>query len=207
MPRWVPEEIWKDREVFIIGGGDSLRNFAHWQALEDECTIGCNSAFIRGEKICKVLIFGDARWFDVYQFELEQYEGTVFTNAPQLQHTRISWLWTMPREIRGLHRDALGWNRNTGAAAINLALLLGASSIYLLGYDMKLGDKGRPNWHDRILRKPNATNYPKFLEHFLYVARDLKAKWPNVKVINVTDDSALDLFPKVGVDEFFNGRK
>jgi len=202
MPRWNPESIWKDQDVFIIGGGTSLRTF-DWKLLEDKWTIGCNSAFSLGEKICKVCIFGDARWFDIYKHELVKYKGTVFTNSNQLLRTKISWLWTMSRQAKGLHHNALGWNKNTGASAINLALLLGAKRIYLLGYDMYLSQQGQPNWHDRLIHKPNEENYPKFVDNYKFVVRDLEKKWPKVEVINITDNSALNCFPKVGIDVFW----
>jgi len=205
MPRWTPEAIWKDQDVFIIGGGNSLRSF-DWKLLEDEWTIGCNSAFILGEKVCKICIFGDVRWFEIYKHDLKQYKGTVFTNAPALVRTKLPWLWTMSRQAKGLHHHALGWNKNTGATAINLALLLGAKRIYLLGYDMHLSLQGGPNWHDRLIHKPAAENYPKFVDNYKYVVRDLKQKWSDVEVWNVTDNSALTAFQKIGVEQFWKER-
>ena len=206
MPRWVPEPIWQDQDVFIIGGGPSLRDF-DWSSLENEWTVGCNSAFTLGEKVCKVCIFGDAKWFKIYKHDLSRYKGTLFTSSPQLLRTKIPWLWTMERVAKGLHHQALGWNKNTGASAINLALLLGAKTIYLLGYDMHLSEQGQPNWHDRLIHSPSAENYPKFADNFKWVVRDLEKKWSNVKVWNVTDNSGLDLFPKIGVEKFWNERK
>ena len=206
MPPWVPEAVWKNEDVFIIGGGTSLKDF-NWSLLENEWTIGCNSAFTLGEKVCKICVFGDARWFEIFAHELKAFKGTVFTNSPQLYKNRLPWLWTMLRESRGLHHHALGWNKNTGATAINLALLLGASRIYLLGFDMALSLDGKPNWHDRQILKPDASIYPKFASNITkYVTRDLLIKWPNVEVWNVTDASTLEPFPKVSVAEFWSKR-
>ena len=53
MPIWIPQEKWKDEDVFIIGGGDSLRTF-NFDVLKDELTIGCNTAFSLGSDICKI---------------------------------------------------------------------------------------------------------------------------------------------------------
>ena len=131
----------------------------------------------------------------------------VFTNCSQLLHTRIPWLWTLLRKSSGLHTDALGWNGSTGATAINLALLLGAKRVYLLGFDMKLSVKGTPNWHDKLIDKPSATIYFKFKEGFVHVARDLSSKFPGREVVNVTDDSDLNVFPKISVEAFWMKRK
>ena len=80
----------------------------------------------------------------------------------------------MERRSRGLHFNALGWNYNTGAVAINLALLLGAAKINLLGFDMQLGKAGNSNWHENILDKPDKKVYSKFITGFNKVANDLK---------------------------------
>lgn len=209
MPPWTPEEKWKDEDVFIIGGGDSLRSF-DWNLLKDEMTIGCNSAFLHGSEICKICLFGDAEWFSIYKHDLERYEGIVFTNSPQLFKTRISWVWTMQREQGGLFYKSLGWNGttgNTGASAVNLALILGAKRVFLLGFDMQLSSEGKPNWHDRLIKKPKAAIYPKFVRQFLLVKKDLKNKFPGREIINITDDSNLNLFSKIGVQEFWKERK
>ena len=209
MPRWTITPVWKDRDCVIIGGGPSLTNF-DWSLLEKENTIGCNTAFILGEKVCKVCVFGDDRWWKKYQFELAKYQGTVFTNCSQLMKTKILWLWAVDREARGLHTDRLGWNGNTGAVAINLAILFGAKRIYLLGFDMKR-TLAQSNWHNQIIDK-NAvrdTVYLEFARQFKFVHHDWKAKFPNVEIWNVTKDSGLspDIFPWIDVDAWVESRK
>ena len=206
MPHWKPTSDWEGCDVFIIGGGDSLRKF-DWSLLKDENTIGCNSAFTLGAEICKICLFGDSKWFRKFERELAQYKGVVFTNAPQMFNTKVPWVWTMPREIIGLHVNALGWNENTGASAINLALILGAQKIFLLGFDMHLSNNGKPNWHNKVMQKPVKGVYPKMLKAFRYVVRDLKSKFPGKKIINVTDDSNLNCFPKIGCKRFWQERK
>ena len=206
MPHWIPEAKWQDEDVFIIGGGSSLKNF-DWNLLREECTIGCNSAFTLGVEICKICIFGDPKWFRKFQGELQNYKGAVFTNAGELRNTRINWLWTMPRKAKGLGTTALGWNKNTGAAAINLALILGAQRVFLLGFDMHLSREGKPNWHNKLISKPRKDVYEKFIEAFTIVSIDLKKIFPGREIINITDDSDLDVFPKIGCEQFWKERK
>lgn len=206
MPRWIPERVWDNQDVFIIGGGESLKRF-DWNLLKDKNTIGCNDAFKHGAEICKICIFGDTKWFKISEQELAYYTGTVFTSAPKLYKTRLDWLWVLPRLPFGIYKDALGWNFNTGASAVNLALLLGAKRVYLLGFDMHLSRDGQNNWHQNRLDKPNKEIFPKFLEGFKRLKVDLKVKFPGVEIINITDNSSLDLFPKVGVVEFWGGER
>lgn len=205
MPAWIPEAKWEGDDAFIIGGGPSLRDF-DWKLLKDELTIGCNNAYVLGADVCKICIFGDAKWFRKHRDKLAEYKGVLFTNSKQFSHTKIEWLWTMPRKAKGLGARALGWNSNTGAAAVNLALVLGAKRIFLLGFDMHLSEDGNPNWHDALMDKPNAAVYEKFVVEFTSVSIDCKKLFPGREIINVTDNSDLDVFPKVGCEEFWKER-
>jgi hypothetical protein len=209
VPVWQIEKCWDQQDVFIIGGGPSLKDF-DWSLLHDEYTVGCNTAFTLGEKVCKVCVFGDNAWWMAFKDELAKYKGTVFTNVTSLHPSKIPWLWTMQRKPQGLHVDGLGWNGNTGASAINLALLLGAKRVFLLGFDMKrIAD--RPNWHEKVIRP--AANQPRiyqgFVQDFRFVKRDWKVKFGDREIINVTDDSGLgpDVFPWVSPDKFWSDRK
>lgn len=211
MPHWTVERVWDQQDVLIIGGGPSLKSL-DWSLLKNENTIGCNSAFIHGPEICKICIFGDYRWWVKYETELFEYArkgGTVFTNNQKLFNVRISWLWTMGRESHGLHERTLGWNGNTGASAINLAILLGAKRVFLLGYDMHTIN-GRSNWHKRVfdnrLVKPSV--YALFCKEFLWIKKDWKNKFPEVEIYNVTDDSSLssDIIPWISPSKFWAGR-
>lgn len=210
MPVWTPEEVWKDQEVFIIGGGPSLKDF-DWTLLHQEYTIGCNTAFTLGEKVCKICVFGDKSWFHVFEEKLSQFKGAVFTNIEAYHHrNHLPWLWTLRRHMTGLHKDGLGWNGNTGSIAINLALLLGAKKVYLMGYDMqRIND--RPNWHDQVIR-PNACRpqiYERFVRDFSFVARDWHLKFSDREIINLTDNSGLPpaLFPWVSPGSFWEQRR
>lgn len=207
MPRWTITADYAGRDVFIIGGGDSLRHGFDWSLLKDERTIGCNSAFTLGAEICKICIFGDAKWFKTYAQELSEYEGLVFTSHAAYKRAPVDWLWYLPRKSKGLGTDSLGWNNNTGSQAINLALILGASRVYLLGFDMHLSKDGRPNWHDNQIDKPDRLLYKKFIKHFSRVKKALPEVFPGTEIINITDDSSLDMFPKIGVKEFWKERR
>lgn len=199
---WTPIEAWKDEDCYIIGGGPSLSTF-DWRLLLGHNTIGCNSAFRLGPAVVSYCIFGDVDFFSMplNRKELEAFPNPVVTACPALYRNETPWLKQMKRAPRGLHTNALGWNGCTGAMAINLALLLGARRIFLLGFDMKL-DGTRNNWHDygkRVL--PEVFN--RFRRGFAFIASDLPVKFPGREVINVNDDSDLNVFPKVRLEDHF----
>jgi len=214
MPLWKPEPILKDQEVFIIGGGPSLRSF-DWSLLENENTIGCNNAFRLGPKVCKICVFVDRKFiFDApnhprkgFYDELAKFPGTVITNDSQLKTRHEPWILWMQRRPRGLHYDALGFNANCGATAINVALLLGATTIYLLGIDMHLGESKEPNWHEHLIDKPSEEVYGRMLASFGWVRKDLELKFPGRKVFNVNANSNLNIFPKLDPKTFWEERR
>jgi hypothetical protein len=200
---WIPERIWEGSDATVIGGGPSLSSF-DWGLLQGKNTIGCNTAFTLGPEICKVCFFGDKSWFSRFEDELKDFQGIVVTNHTLFQGQHPSWLKAMRRWGRGLHRDGIGWNKNSGAAALNLALLFGAKRVFLLGFDMKPTQENKPNWHDRAFEEPKADVYDGFLHAFKRVADDLPRVFPGCEVFNVTDDSRLDVFPKVSLADHFS---
>lgn len=208
MPQWIPQTLWLGQECFIIGGGDSLRGF-DWELLKGKLTIGCNDAYIVNPTIC---VFGDAKeqWMQKHSSGLGRYVangGFALTNQPRLvQRNPYSWLHTIGRRGSGLHKDALGWNNNTGALAINLALVLGAKKIYLLGYDLGIVPGGKANWYSDVVKPPNHALFAKFTRGFGQVEKDRKILFPNCEVVNVSDVSKLEVFPKVGFKQFWKER-
>lgn len=217
MPRWSPSPIWMGQDAYIIGGGPSLQGF-DWGLLRGKNTIGCNSAFILGSEIVKINIFGDHDWWlKIGRDKGAMYGGLMVACCParHLKDDKTSWLLTMSRhgeasgESGGLGTTGLGFNGNTGSLAINLALILGARRVFLLGFDMKPkfenGSRDfKPNWHDLRHETGNIDCYARFIKAFHAVWRDLPFKFPGCEIVNVTDDSNLPYFPKLALKEHFN---
>lgn len=91
--------------------------------------------------------------------------------------------------------EGVGCGGNSGFAALNLADILGAETVYLLGFDMR-GENGRTaNFHDGYAEKPASDAvYYRFLEAFRWAASQVRAK---VVVLEVEPgDSRLDCFEK-----------
>lgn len=207
MPKWDLFDLrdaWKGEDAFIIGGGPSLKGF-DFSLLEGKRTIGCNSAYLLGPHICQLLCFGDAHWWDVFKqgvIDYWQRGGQVFTTARKLEdHPAFFQCKRIPH---GLGTDALGWNGNTGAIALNLALILGATRVFLLGFDMKLGAGAIPNWHPNpIIDKPNPEVYNRFLRGFSKIKADWMSLYPERRIVNLNPESALDEFPKMTWNQAF----
>lgn len=191
------KDIWKNQDAFIIGGGPSLMSVSCLSRLEGKNVIAVNDAYAFGEGIVSILFFGDVAWWRVRKEELIGWNGPIVTNSPHLREEGRGYI-PLPRKTHGFHRDALGWNGNSGASAINLALITGARNIYLLGFDMKLGENDEPNWHDaydgKELVRATEVHYSSYRDEIgKCVWED---KFPGQSIINLNPDSALDCFPK-----------
>jgi len=205
--KWNPKPIWEGEDVFVIGGGPSLRAF-RFDRLKPYLTVGCNDAYLLGEEICNICVFGDLKWYMKNKSGLEKFAGLVVTNQPSLHVRSPDWLRTMSRVPNGLSSTGLSWNGNTGAMAINLALILGAQRVFLLGIDLKLHGK-KANWHDNHQKKSSTAGwvgpFRRFRAGFRSVAKALPVTFPGKEVINLGPDSTLDIFPKACLDDFVKG--
>ena len=205
--RWFPNPIWKGVSCYIVGGGPSLKDF-DWNRIRGKNVIGCNVAFYMGADLIPYTVFGDAKFLKQHLEGLEDYVqegGVVVTNSSRLRKPLPpTWLKVVRKQLHGLGTDCLAWNGNTGSSAINLALLFGASPVYLLGYDMQLSQDGKGNYHNAYSNTPSHVQYKRFLKGMDVVSKDLKKLFPGKQVINLEDGtSALEVFPKESLKHHF----
>ena len=195
MSHFVPDQRFKGQDVYIIGGGPSLNGFK-WDKLLNKNTIGCNSAFRLGSRVCGICFFSDYAWFEEFYKELKNYKGTLITHYPKYKDAPEDWLYWMPRGTsKGLYADRLSYCGNTGCGAINLALLLGAQRVFLLGIDCKAGKDNKQNWHPWQIEELKPSVYAKHLKGFELLAEALPEVFPGREVINLTEGSAIPFFP------------
>jgi len=167
-------------------------------------------AYLLGPSICPVVLFGDASFLKKNRDGLRKYAqegGWVLTCSNRAGKPIPPWLKILKRTVKGLGTDRIGWNGNTGAAAINVALLFGANPIYLLGYDMKIGPDGKGNYHNAYSQTPNPQVYTRFKRRFVDLLKDWRAEWRGQKIINLEDGTSdLQGFPKASLREHLKMR-
>jgi len=191
-------EGWKGKRCFLLGGGPSLTGF-DFSLLQGENTIGINKAYLKHPTLCFIFdlscmesSFVDPRWiaFPGPTIWLNSEDPSARGRFPGviqipecLDRSGAPWRqkWSTSLE-EGLWRGT-----NAGASALNLACLLGADPIFLLGFDMQGG-----NWHkeydDRIVRDKSL--YAGFCEDF-----ERNANRIHQRVFNLNPASALKTFP------------
>ena len=203
---WPLQPIWQGEDVFVLGGGPSVNAFP-MSRLERPKVVGCNNAYLFGESIVDVLVFGDTKWYDHHKEKLafKSFSNPKITNHKKLKN-EPGLIWA-PREQHGFHRHALGWNGNTGSAAINVALLLGAGRVLLVGFDMRLNAEGESNWHPNPLDSPGPVHYTRYMNSMGESLPMIVDKWPGVEIINLNLHSAMGLFPRRSWEEVFGGER
>ncbi len=200
--RLLPDNIWKGRRCFCVGGGPSLKDF-DWSRLKGELTIGINRTF---QYFVPTIIFSmDARfWTWIEQSKFGEVVRSRFLNYPGIKLWLNAANAPFPPDIYTLQcpgasvftastKDGLGGGCNSGFGALNLAVNLGASPIYLLGYDMKGGQDGLQDWFHAAHPVVQASSVysTKFLPHFVRFADEINNR---SEVINLNPDSALKSF-------------
>ena len=197
----LPDGTWKDQRCFIIGGGESLKDF-DFSKLKNELVIGVNRAY---EVIdCTINYAMDNnlyRW--ITTGKLGQEAKKKFEDFKGIPVWLDSAGYDYPRGIfilnkLGLHKkansmkDGLRAGHNAGFGALNLAICLGANPIYLLGFDMQGKNGQQAWWHSGYPDNQVDKVYEGFIVDFKRIAEELKKN--NIQVINLNPDSRLKCF-------------
>lgn len=111
-----------------------------------------------------------------------------FPDVKALANTGADGLETDPGGLRT--------GRNSGYAAINLAVHLGAARIVLLGYDMGVGPKGEAHF---LGDKKSQPHYHLFRAAFKTLVAPLAAL--GIEIVNSTRRTALTCFPQLPIEE------
>jgi len=146
----------------------------------------------------------DPQWWDVHAKDvLANFPGEKWTqDGPTAKKYGLNHIPGAHNAGLSLRKELIHFNANSGAQALNLAVLWGAKRIILVGFDMGLQGKQR-HWfgdHPGLLNK--ATDYPDLIAKFGRIAEDLKAI--GVEVWNTSMESALPWFPKKPLDELLS---
>lgn len=113
-----------------------------------------------------------------------------------------------PRIHFGGTDDKGGHAGNSGFQAVNLAVLLGARRIILLGFDMGFGAAGEVHHHGphrwkgpagQALANPNETMFKIWRKGFALAAPGLAAA--GIEVINCSRATSLDCFPRAALED------
>jgi hypothetical protein len=217
------KDIWKGETVFIIGGGPSLINF-DFSPIHNRKVIAVNNAYgdpvkdEAGNTVCycprwwvDVCWFGDLKWWQWHKNDLKRFSGIIAHCNDKSSITKIKWIVAYQRgKPSGLiaKEGAVAWNRCSGFSAINLAYHMGASTVFLLGFDMSHNGVQR-NWHndhkEQCTFKDAEGRYAHYMVSCKYIAKDAESL--GLEIINGNPDSAIEAFPKMELKAFLKKEK
>lgn len=201
-PIW--DGMWAGRRAFVVLGGPSLDGF-DWSKLDGELVIAVN----RASEFChpQIRFSMDARYLDGLQagtwpdvgpdvVQVWTNSGPHVTRLPdgvqilELVSGNHSWSWSL--------KDGIGWGRNSGYGALNLAAILGANPIYVLGMDMQPGP--RANFHDGYgLDNKAEDEWGREIAAMKDAATFCHGR--QIRVYNLNPDSAVECFQKQTWDD------
>ena len=227
----------------VVGSGASIRqgkwdipihSLPVWSAIQNELSIGINWCYKYFNPT--VTLFGD---FEFYRAEFENlrklplafgmqdaYWGkTLKVRWPELYHLEDN-IYLLPNRLDGKYWGTDAWKYGfydrwlSGILGINLAVALGCTEIYLLGFDC-CSTEGRTHFYQdefkAVHRSQNdkdvsgvgfsrSGNYKTnlynqdFDEKFFPFKKELE----RIEILNVSKNSGITVFPKIGYSEFYD---
>lgn len=200
---WTVPREWGDETCFILGGGESLKEFDAEILRGEGRVVAIKEAGLTLCPWADVLYWADKHWCDG--------NNRLEPNAPRFHlHTGKYKITRAPADKAGHHdvkvvrfNPKLDFSTDpaqlagvdSGSNAINLAALFGAKRIILLGFDMH-GD----NWDGRARDAHKDGSYKtRFMPSIARMAVPLQKM--GVEVLNATPKTALGCFPLVKLED------
>lgn len=218
------EDVQSSGEVFVVGGGPSLRNF-DFHTLTDKCAIAVNKSvfhipnpnyfisvdytFLR--KVSKTLFKSiPAKKFFVADFGYPSLKEV----DKRITDTRFNLTYDLRDYdllIKAYKQEGIGYTfkdfrtgKNSGFCALQLAVIFGFKKIYLLGID--LNQRGKTHYHEGYGERVK-TFVPKLDEYHDYFKiglEQLKSERPDIQVISCSPNSRLNgVIPYRSIEEVF----
>lgn len=197
--RSVVPRLWTNETVVCIASGPSLTQ-ADVDAVRGRARVIVVNTSYQLAPWADVLYAADAKWWRWHK-GAPTFAGLKYS----LMKDAARWpgVVVLTRGAStGLSLDParLCLGANSGYQAINLAVLLGASRVVLLGYDMAPGSGGRQHWHPDHPVKSRSP-YQTFQAAFPTLVEPLAAA--HVEVINCSRQTAVTCFPRAEITDLF----
>jgi len=203
VPRQDPAEA--DYTAYIVGGGPSLKGF-DWKMLDGKFVVGINRAY---EVLpnADIIYFTDEDYYARHIEAMKKHSGRLIkgcVNVNQTYDPRVEKFHLVGPNGLVMTPGCLAHGRNSSYAAINMLAQWGFKTIYLMGVDMKWGEKGKKNtshWHDGHKRVDGEASYVGFAKNFDQLIPLLKPH--KVSVVSVNSSTNLKAFPIETYEEHF----
>lgn len=146
----------------------------------------------------------DFSWWEKNQDCWRDFDGLKFTWSADAA-AAFNLIYAPGRKGEGLGKQVIHAGGSSGFMAVGLAYFLGASEIYLLGFDMQFTG-GKSHWHGDHQKTSNPTPdmMRLWVERFVPLWRDLDQI--GIPLINCTRETALTI-PKMTLEDVLHEPK
>jgi hypothetical protein len=193
------EAIFKDQTVYLIGGGPSLIGF-DWELLREKNVIAINRAF-QVVPWAQVLYWTDPEFYDTFFDEIGEFRGLKICSKSLKQKSEgVIVLRGYNKQQLDLRDGSISHGNNSGFGALNLALKLGATKVFLLGFDGEATEDST-HWHDGYSKNLNPSVFRRLNALFASVCPQLKQL--NIEVYNANPESSIRCFPLITLEKLF----
>lgn len=197
---WLNSRPWQDGTAVCIGGGPSLDHAQIAHAHRFDFVIAVNDAYTLFPT-ADVLYACDLKWWDWHHRETSDFAGLKITIDAEAA-SRFPDLILMKGEAEtglSITPGILHQGQNSGYQALNLATLLGANRVILIGYDMKFADNGCSHWFGDHPDKIRTGSYEPWMMNFSTAASH--AKLLGIDVINASRETAMTCFKRQQIED------
>lgn len=194
--------LWPSSTIVCIASGPSLTAEDCARVRGRAPIIAINDA-VRLVPDADVLYSSDASWWK-RAHGAPNFLGLKFAiESPSLPARRCRWPGIIVLRNTGdagleTSPSGLRTGRNSGYAAINLAVHLGATRVVLLGYDMGLGPNGRRHFCEDAVIHPSSP-FESFRRLYQTLVEPLKLA--GVQVVNCSRATRLTAFRRAPIED------
>lgn len=196
------EPRWSGR-VIVAATGPSL-TAEQAEACRNEIVVAVNDAW-RLFPWARVLYACDEAWWDIHE-GCPEFKGEKWSSHGGEKHNNklacaerhgLQLVQGFDGEFFALDGTHIRYGGNSGFQAINLALLMGANQVVLLGFDMRVNGK-RHFFGDHPAGLSNSATYTNWVPNF-----ENAAKWLpiGIEIVNATPSSAITCFRMAALDD------
>lgn len=199
---WTVPRIWEGDTAFIVCGGPSVRGL-DLSLLWERRVIAVNSSYL-SVPFADFLFFCDLRWWKLHEEALQTFPGEIVTNGPviPMQNTRRPLVLrrSVPDDgALSLDPTRVVVGKTSTHGAINLAVLLGAARIVLLGADMGAAPDGATHHHPAHPWPQKPGCWDEQMKELRGLEEPLRTL--GISVLNASPFSRIDWWPKATYEE------
>lgn len=214
--RSLPSEgSWSGQACVVVGGGPSLQDF-NWSTLQGVPRVVVINRAVAKVPTADIFFTEDSRYFPRFGNEpaFRDFKGVKVVHL--LEDSYVSDLASFLDDLVVIRKkrndkfwsksfdEGLSVSSNSAVGAVNIADILGAKTIYLLGMDCRRGPNKESNFHSDYSDDWVAGTHQldSFVSDWKYWVR-VKCRANIVNVINPALPSAIDCFPTIDYEGFY----